>query len=1326
MSAYINDAGITDGIKDKSVTYSYSGSGVEMAKLANGQTATPGTLASGQIPGQKPPTGVTAQPGNQSVNLSWSANEEPNIAGYKVYRAGAEQPASVTSTTYSVTGLDNDTAYRFRVTAVDKNGDESPGSAVVASIPQAVVDTTAPAAPQGLTASAGLGSVALSWAPNAESDTAGYRIYMDGTMLQTVASTVYEAQLTSLTPGRAYRFELSAYDRAGNESGKSDAVRAVPGVAPAPKLMITELVPDTDNHYSGYDAFEYVELYNNSENAIDLQGYTLKLESSDPTKSWQKTIDRPAVIGSHETLLLWTRKGELAAIGKDAFNHNFYSSYSEKYVPESSIVPIDDVSGLINTAKQTVVLQDADGNETVRASYNDTGTDVKTNTSIVFGYPVDGTNQMRKTAAKVDPTPGQLIGGQLAALPGSDIQPPAVPAGVKAAAGDGQVTLSWNPNAEADLAAYRVYKNGQQELQLPVTKHQAVVSLLTGNTGYAFTVSAVDVYGNESAPSAEVTAVPGHQLVTQQDRSEPSDPSLFPDFWNLSVPGAVVPGLMQDVVPQGMAYYEDKNWMLISNYRDDGRPSTLSVVDASTGQMVKSLNLYQENNAPYTGHAGGVAVSRENAWIASGSYLYRIPLETIVQAADQGQIQFADKLLTPTRASLAAYRNGVLWVGEYYEEPNYPTDDNHKLVNRDQETYGAWLAGYKLDEATDLARADQPSVNDALVPDYVLSIPGNIQGVDVMDDQIILTQSFTRAKGSNLLRYKQPIGLGLAPDTTVAMGQYNVPVWFLDSPNRIATNGALGLPPMAEGIFDRDGQLYILFESGANTYRTTALQPLDKVQQLNLNDWAAYNGLVIQGAEAPLIQGSQKQLSVLQSKGHEPAADVTAGTVFTSSNAAAATVDAHGLLSALAPGSTVITAAYGDAVVDAELTVTAKHRSDNGSSSTGGSGAATPAPDAEGTADTTEASADEQLIVDPASLADDQAAVTLPADKQTAVLPGAVLDRQQLTIARDGVTLTFSGQALQSIKAQLGGLAAALQDSKLHIGIKPVAADSRAELLKLVSSSSGAQLSAAGEWFDFSISLHSAAGAVTPVSVFDQPILVSFQVSAAADPALLGVYRIADDGSMEYAGGRLKDGVMQAELNHFSTYAVLEYNKSYADVPAEHWAAPAVQQLAAWHIVQGTSEELFSPARLITRAEFTALLARGLGLQAKSEPAGFSDVLPDAWYASSVAAAVEAGVIDGEEEGRFAPDRPVTREQMAAMLVRAHEYLGIKGEANDAEVSPFADESQISEWAKPYTRPAVQWRLMDGKESNRLDPLSFATRAESAQVIYNLLNKHHS
>jgi hypothetical protein len=106
--------------------------------------------------------------------------------------------------------------------------------------------------------------------------------------------------------------------------------------------------------------------------------------------------------------------------------------------------------------------------------------------------------------------------------------------------------------------------------------------------------------------------------------------------------------------------------------------------------------------------------------------------------------------------------------------------------------------------------------------------------------------------------------------------------------------------------------------------------------------------------------------------------------------------------------------------------------------------------------------------------------------------------------------------------------------------------------------------------------------------------------------------------------------------NTNSTYTIISYEKNFADTNG-HWAENDISILANKLIISGKTQDTFAPDDRITRAEFTAILVRAMGLQANAEGAGFSDVRPDDWYAGAIGAAVEAGIITGYTDGTFRP-----------------------------------------------------------------------------------------
>lgn len=138
----------------------------------------------------------------------------------------------------------------------------------------------------------------------------------------------------------------------------------------------------------------------------------------------------------------------------------------------------------------------------------------------------------------------------------------------------------------------------------------------------------------------------------------------------------------------------------------------------------------------------------------------------------------------------------------------------------------------------------------------------------------------------------------------------------------------------------------------------------------------------------------------------------------------------------------------------------------------------------------------------------------------------------------------------------------------------------------------------------------------------------------------------------------------------------------------------------------------------MTRAEFAAMLVRSLGITGAAGT-DFADVQPGKWYAEAVYAAKQAGIVNGLTESSFGPDKAVTRQEMASMLVRAYAYAA--GTQAGAAAADFPDTQHAPEWAKTAIGQAVQLKLLQGQTSGRFAPEQSGTRAESAQMILNLL-----
>ncbi len=182
--------------------------------------------------------------------------------------------------------------------------------------------------------------------------------------------------------------------------------------------------------------------------------------------------------------------------------------------------------------------------------------------------------------------------------------------------------------------------------------------------------------------------------------------------------------------------------------------------------------------------------------------------------------------------------------------------------------------------------------------------------------------------------------------------------------------------------------------------------------------------------------------------------------------------------------------------------------------------------------------------------------------------------------------------------------------------------------------------------------------------------------------------------------------------------------KGFADTQS-HWAKEDIELFAAIGLVNGVSDSEFAPDRNVSRAEFVAMIVRSLGLKGTS---GFelpvSDVESDKWYSGDISVACEAGLIPGKmyEGGVFNPDALITREEMAAIIVRAYESEKVLPVA-DVNIDKFADVGEIDTEYVPYVAKGLSLRFILGKSASEFAPKDNATRAEAVVIIKRLLTQ---
>lgn len=252
--------------------------------------------------------------------------------------------------------------------------------------------------------------------------------------------------------------------------------------------------------------------------------------------------------------------------------------------------------------------------------------------------------------------------------------------------------------------------------------------------------------------------------------------------------------------------------------------------------------------------------------------------------------------------------------------------------------------------------------------------------------------------------------------------------------------------------------------------------------------------------------------------------------------------------------------------------------------------------------------------------------------------------------------------------------------------------------------------------------LHTAAGSGSNQMASEQGLYGLVAALRAADGAN-SLYRM-DDVTIHVSGNSGTGTIgLPGKDPDVRKVPITAPGTTFDDISG-HDNQPAIEALAARGIIDGKSDGNFDPEGNMTRAEFAAIVVRALGLTPAANDA-FADVRAEAWYAPYVGTASTYSLINGVGEGRFLPDGTITRQEAAVMVARAAELCGLDTEMDAAAVrntlAQFPDYMSSAEWARAQLAFCCQADILSQSELN-LRPLDAATRAEVAQMLFNLLS----
>lgn len=249
---------------------------------------------------------------------------------------------------------------------------------------------------------------------------------------------------------------------------------------------------------------------------------------------------------------------------------------------------------------------------------------------------------------------------------------------------------------------------------------------------------------------------------------------------------------------------------------------------------------------------------------------------------------------------------------------------------------------------------------------------------------------------------------------------------------------------------------------------------------------------------------------------------------------------------------------------------------------------------------------------------------------------------------------------------------------------------------------------------------------------FTKPMEVYFDLShldasgyTDEELADLTVYVYNDqENQWEPVGGKYDPVTKKIKVYriHFSKYTVMKSNKSFSDVRS-HSSKKKINVLLKKGFL--TENDTFKPEEGATREEFISWISKTLGLESEDAELDFADVSEDSPYYQEIAAAYEAGLIDGRSQTHLAPEAIITKEEALKIIGKALAKYDNVSPPKDLEMklASLNNNNEISDWAKEAVAIAKRERYITDDAATSFDPQDTLNRAEAAELLYTFYDR---
>lgn len=263
--------------------------------------------------------------------------------------------------------------------------------------------------------------------------------------------------------------------------------------------------------------------------------------------------------------------------------------------------------------------------------------------------------------------------------------------------------------------------------------------------------------------------------------------------------------------------------------------------------------------------------------------------------------------------------------------------------------------------------------------------------------------------------------------------------------------------------------------------------------------------------------------------------------------------------------------------------------------------------------------------------------------------------------------------------------------------------------------------------YDIPLSTVKNGKAVRITSLGSGTATLSIPCTPAKNEAVGGFYAVYVDGKGKV--NRIADssydansGSVMFSTDHFSVYGVgyTAPSAKFTDT-VKHWAAESIDYVVGRGLLSGTSETTFAPDTAMTRAMLVTALGRLAGVDVKAYTTNsFTDVKADSALRPYIEWAYKKGIVQGIGNSKFAPDRAVTREEIAVIFANFAKATGYKLPVT-RNATTYADASSIGSAYKTSVTAMQQAGIMMGGSGNKFNPKSNATRAEVSSMLHRYI-----